>query len=268
MFTTEKIRRKAINPALLSVALSASVMAQVPGSQSYADVAHEHKGCTENSVCDAEMGQTLLRWEGLVSRWNSAPAPQVLTEIRRELRERGLPLEFYTHASAQSGFRPVSWASDCPAHNPPPPAARVWRGRAFIKGTDNGHVLVQRGDTEHRVPFGELLQLGRVRRLGERPVDFLLPLGEQPLYFAKGKLHAVVEIDDLYVVLAIPPTGPWEVNLPDPNGQRKAQDTLEDVACPKDALAPTAPFMGTRCRRVLDVDSGKPVVVQLFSGCG
>jgi len=261
----EEIRRKAINPALLGVLLSANAFAQ---PQCYEDLAHEHKGCPENSVCDAEMGQALLRWSAQVARWKEAASPQTLSEIRAELRTRGIPVEFYTLPAAQSGHRPVSWASECQAHNPKPPAARVYRGRGFVKGTAPGHVLVQRGNTEHRVPAGELLQLGRVRLLGARPVDFYLPLGEQPLYFSAGKLHALVEVDDFYLLLAVPETGAWEASLPSPEGHRRAQDTLEDVACPPDALPIAAPFLSTRCRRVLDIDSGKPVVVQLFLGCG
>lgn len=268
----KNFRRKAINPSVLGVfvyaLLCTNAFANTPSPSQYEDIAHEHKGCPENSQCDAPMGKLLSDWETKTRRWQTGLEKAVIAkELTEAINRSGFPAPFYTREASQNGFKPAAWASSCAQHNPRPPGEKIWRGQAFIRGVEKNHVLVSRGDTEFQVPQGELLQLRPVVVFNPTPTTFWLPLDEKPIFIEQGKLHTLVESFDFYVMLGIPAEGKWQASLPPGDGLSDYFDDRKIVECPKEALAPQPPFYSSRCETLWNKDSGKTVTIQLMSAC-
>lgn len=274
----ELIRRKAINLILFSLILRAfPLFAQTPSpvpvkSLTYQDFAHPNKGCPENSDCDEVMGKLLEKWKKLAERWEtSLPRSIKEKEMQTQLAQLGWPVEFYVKSQAKSGLNPILFSSQCSLHNPKDkPTDRIWRGQAFVKGTEKDMILFSRGDTEFKIKQGELLHLRPVVifEADQAPKKYFLPIHESPVYLQKEKLHVVVESEGVYAMLAIPTEGLWEVHLTPESGLGTYFDDKSDVKCPKEALAPEAPwFQHTHCEKIMNKDTGKMVIAQYFSAC-
>lgn len=273
--------RKAINlPSLVLLLLSLTCWGQNPAPKvvaakenlSYEDFEHPNKGCPENSECDELMGKLLASWKKLTERWDSGVAAATkLAEMRKQLMQQGWPVEFLVKSQARSGLNPVLFGSACPEHNPKAsPQDKIWRGLGFIKGTDKGHIVFSRGDTEFKIKQGELLQLRPVvvHSEGAAPRTFFIPLDETPAYLAQGKLWSLIESENIYVLIGAPLDGAWELALPPETGLSELFEDRSDVACPKDAKTAELPwFPKTHCQKLLDKDAGKEVVVQYFQSC-
>lgn len=277
----ELMHRKAINLSLAFLFLATfTVSGQTPvpkpvvpaKSLTLEDFTHIHKGCPENSECDQEMGKLLASWKASAERWESGiPRAQKEKEMQEQLAKSGWPVEFYTKGQAKSGLNPVLYASACSQHNPKDaPLERIWRGLAFVKGTEKGNLVFSRGDTEFGIKQGELLQFRPVvlHPEGAPSVTYLLPLDESPLYLEKGRLRVLVESEGAYAILGIPADGAWDVEAPPEVDLSPYFEDRSDVACPKSAV-PAAPpwFPRTHCQKILDKDSGKHVLAQFFWSC-
>jgi hypothetical protein len=268
VFIMKNFRRKAINQTLVGVMLCASAWANTTTPSQYEDIAHEHKGCPENSMCDAPMGKLLSHWESKVLLWMKTSDKVTLSKnVTQSIAQSGYPAQFYTREAAQSGFKPASWASSCALHNPKAPGEKILRGQAFIRGFEKDQVLVSRGDTEFQVPHGDLLHLRPVVVFNPTPVTYWFPLDEKPIFLEAGRLHTLVESYDFYMMLAIPAEGRWTASLPPGDGLTAYFDDRKIVDCPKEALAPKPPFYATRCETLLNRDNGKTVTIQLMSAC-
>ncbi len=272
---TIALRRKALNPWLVGCLWAFAAYGQSPTKPTtltYADFAHAHKGCPENSECGPEMGRLLQEWTARTERWRSptVPTAQKLKEIREQLRTQGWPVEFFTKPAAQNGFAPVQFNSSCSHHNPKDNVGKITRGQAFIKGLEKDHVVVSRGDTEYKVRLGDLMALQPVdiHREDSATVRYYLPLDERPAFLEKGRLQVLAEANELYVVLSIGVDGPWEVSLPPERSLAPYFEERQEIACPKDAPTPLAPwFQRTYCQKLWDKEAKKTVIAQFYWAC-
>lgn len=274
----ELIRRKAINLILFSLFFRALPLfaqtqtAEPAKSLTYQDFAHPNKGCPENSDCDEVMGKLLDKWKKLAERWESdLPRSTKVKEMQLQLSQFGWPVEFYVKSQAKSGLNPILLSSTCSLHNPKDkPNDRIWRGQAFVRGTEGELVLFSRGDTEFKIKQADLFHLRPVivYENDQPPKKFFLPIEENPIYLEKGKLQVVVESEGVYAMLGIPTDGLWEVHLSPESGLSEYFEDRTDVDCPKDAAKTEAPwFQFTHCQKLMNKDTGKAVVAQYFSAC-
>lgn len=267
----DTLRRKAIKLIILATfgALPPVIFAQTspPSSalQQYEAIAHPHFGCPENSQCDPTMGKLINQWKILTSKWgDQSPSAG---ELKSMMEQLGWPIEFYGHATLASTLAPVMFASTCTHHKKAQkPLSRIL---AFVRGSDKEHLIVKKAETEYRLKLEEsaILQLVIHHGVDKKITRYYLPLGEKPLYIERDKLTAVVEHEDVYVLMTIPAHGLWEIKSLDGTSLMKYQDEQSDVPCPKEAIVMPAAFSKTYCQTVTD-KAGKPNgIMQLFWDC-
>lgn len=256
---------------VFSQILLATTSAPKNALEQYEAIAHVHKGCPENSQCDAEMGQLLESWKNSAARWAQFKGPSSVLnqELALRVRTTGWPTEFYAHEAISSTLAPILYTSSCSQHRRPEAQTVLLRAQAFVKGSDAGDLIAVKGKTEYRLKLSDSLLAQTVihHRPGRPPVRFYLPLGERPLYIDNDELVTLAESEDFYALLTIPRSGPWRASALTTEPVSDYQEAQADVACPKEAPSSLAGFQKTYCRSISDKNLKPNGVVQLFWDC-
>jgi len=269
------LHRKAIKLISLGLVLAPlCVYANKPSLsplQQLEELSHTNKGCPENSECDAEMGQLLDQWKRLAERWLSTDKGRALypKELALVTNKRGWPSEFYARPTIAATLAPVLNTSSCPQHRSKDPTETLLRARAFLKGTHDGHAIFTKGAAEFRLKLGEAIFLQQVvwHHLDKSQKTFYVPLGEKPIYVEGENLVALVESEDLYALLTTTPQGQWTFAAAPESGISQYHDGLEEIPCPKEAVAIPTGFSKTYCQKITQRDGTAAGVVQLFWAC-
>lgn len=256
---------------VFSQILLATTSAPKNALEQYEAIAHVHKGCPENSQCDAEMGQLLESWKNSASRWAQFKGPtSVLNqELAQWISNTGWPTEFYAHEAISSTLAPILYTSSCSQHRKPQAQTVLLRAQAFVKGSDAGELIAVKGKTEYRLKLSDSLVAQTVihHRPDKTQVRFYLPLGERPLYIDNDELVTLAESEDFYALLMIPKAGAWRAQALAGEPVSDYQDFQTDVACPTNAPSTLTGFQKTYCRTISDKNLKPNGVVQLFWDC-
>jgi hypothetical protein len=242
----------------------------IPGPKSLEDFEHQFKGCLENSECDQVMGLQLTRWKDLINKVRDNNMPVVKKNQFLELfrSKYGIPVEFYTDQKSQQGFKPLLFDSACKNHNPKE-GPKILRGMAFVKSLSKEKAVIWRDQAQIEVPVGELLMPQPVFVYGTtEPQQYLLPLGDQPLFIKNKDLYILKEEDGFFYTLKIGPNGDWKVENTDFSRLSEWEDKRNEVPCPVDKtkLAPKS-FEVEFCKSIWSEDLKKAVVVKMHQGC-
>lgn len=241
----------------------------LPNPQSYEDFEHQNKGCPENSECDEVMGLQLSRWKKLLSSLKSSDASEEKkAEALESFRSKyGIPVEFYTTVKSQQGFRPLYFSSPCPNHNPKNASQKILKGSAFVKGFNPKSAVIWRDQAQLEVPVGELLQPQPVRAyFKDAPVDYLLPLGDQPLYLTGKHLYVLREDDELFYTLRISPDGEWRIVPTELSKLSLREGRRDNAKCP-DEKTSTEIFKNDFCKSIYDEKEERTVIIRMHQGC-
>lgn len=241
----------------------------LPSPQSYEDFEHQNKGCPENSECDEVMGLQLSRWKKLLTSLKSSSVSeekkaQALEDFRKKY---GIPVDFYTTIKSQQGFRPLYFSSPCPNHLSKDDSKRILKGSAFVKSFGPKSAIIWRDQAQLEVPIGELVRPQPVRAyFKEAPVDYLLPLGDQPLYLTGEHLHILREDDDVFYTLRISPDGDWRI-VPTELSKLSLRESRRDNAKCPDEKTSTEIFKNDFCKSVFDEKEESSVIIRMHQGC-
>ncbi len=240
--------------------------------KSLEDFEHQNKGCPANSECDVVMGHQMKNWKGLVKRLaeNQNLSQEKKVQEVEEFRSRfGIPTEFYTYRKSQQGFRPLFFNSPCKEHNPKKEEDRVLRGISFLKSMTGTKAIVWRDQAQIEVPVGQLLIPQPVTVFSPTgPVDYFLPIDDQPLFIRDKALHIIREEEGFFFVLRVESNGDWKIVDVDLTRLSDWEDKREYVTCPIEKNKKTPKEFGvTFCKSVWDEDLKKPVVVRMHAGC-
>jgi hypothetical protein len=238
----------------------------------YEEVSHAFKGCPENSDCDEEMGQQMLKWKDLVAQELSSDTPKLkkTQDLSAFVEKHGWHSHFYAKPTLKAVIAPILFSSSCALHNSKDPALVLLKGEAFIKGVKDESAIVSKGNTEYKIKIGENLILQKIifyPNSKNPPQSYWLPLGEKPLYIEGDQLVALVESFDFYALLKIDPSGNWNFSLPPSGSLLKYTEDIQEVECPKNAEAVPFGFQKTWCSTLSDKDGAPAGVTQLFWAC-
>lgn len=241
----------------------------LPNPQSYEDFEHQNKGCPENSECDEVMGLQLSRWKKLLnSLKNSKISEEKKAQELDEFRSKyGIPVEFYTTIKSQQGFKPLFFSSPCPNHQSKDESKRILKGTAFLKSLNEKKATVWRDQAQIEVPVGELLIPQPVRAyFKDAPVDFLLPLNDQPLYLTGEHLYIIREDDELFYTLRVSSNGEWKI-VPTELSKLSSREARRDNAkCPDEKTA-TDVFKIEFCKSIFDEKEDRSIITRMHQGC-
>lgn len=238
--------------------------------ESLDDFAHPNKGCPENSECDQVMGSMLQKFKILVEKLDSGEFDQnyKAKEMEKFRISFGLPVNFYTQQKADQSFKPLLHTTPCKNHNPRDKTlSQILLGEAFIKKIDSKKGFIQRGNTLHEIPIGELFAPAPVEVFFDsRPLKFYIPLGDKPLYIKDKSLIILREVEGFYYVLKISSNGDWQVIPFDMSliGQYSEKNTKVECALDK-SLSPT--FDTNYCENIWSEDLKKTILVKYYRGC-
>ena len=241
----------------------------LPSPQSYEDFEHQNKGCPENSECDEVMGLQLSRWKKLLTTLKSSSlSEEKKAEALEEFRKKyGIPVEFYTTVKSQQGFRPLYFSSPCPSHNPKQESGKILKGSAFVKEMGPKTATIWRDQAQIEVPIGELLKPQPVRAyFKDAPVDYFLPLGDQPLYLSGEHLYVLREDDEVFYTLRISPDGKWMIVPTEFSRLSQREARRDNAKCP-DEKTSTEIFKNDFCKSVFDEKEERAVVIRMHQGC-
>ncbi len=240
----------------------------LPNPQSLEDFDHEFKGCPENSECDQVMGHMLGQWKTLISKLkditNSNKNAQALELFRSKY---GIPVEFYTYQKSQQGFKPALYSSPCKEHNPKS-GEKILRGIAFLKSVNNEKAIIWRDQSQIELPLKDNLipQLVKVY-YDNSPVNYQLPLNDQPLFIKNRELYILREEDGFYYNLKISENGSWQIVNLDMTQLSSLEEKRQEITCPVDSQKANPVFTTSFCKTVYDVDSKKTIIVKMHQGC-
>lgn len=220
---------------------------------SYEDLAHENKGCPENSICSAASGKAMKRWDKFLK---SAQRHKDYTRKLESYRQKhGLPITFLAKKEASIGIDPIFFNSRCAHHNPKDrPKSKVFKGIQFFKND----------------PKSDSVLLGPARLYAdEKPIDFGLPYEETPIMIKDKKLIVPRDHENIYYHLSIDQSGKWSVSRPASKLLSKAMQETEDIACPKDEkeLPNQGLFLKTYCKKIWNADLEKAQTIKLAWAC-
>lgn len=238
----------------------------------YEEVSHTFKGCPENSDCDEEMGQQMLKWKDLVAKELSGDGPKLEKTQRLSafVEKHGWHTHFYAKPSLKSVIGPILFASGCALHNSKDPSLVLLKGEAFIKGVKDESAIVSKGNTEYKIKIAENLILQKVifyPNSQKSAQTYWLPLGEKPLYIDGDQLVALAESFDFYAMLKSNPSGDWSFSLPPSESLLKYMEDIQEVECPKNAETVPFGFQKTWCSTLSDKTGAPAGVTQLFWAC-
>lgn len=242
----------------------------IANPKSIEDFDHQYKGCLENSECDQVMGLQLTRWKELIKKLKDekmeGPKKAQFLELYRQ--KYGLPVEFYTGQKSQLGYRPLLFNSPCKEHNLKD-KEKILRGISFIKSISKDKAMVWRDQTQVEVPVGELLRPQTISLYnGQSVTDFLIPIGDQPLFVKDKNIYLLKEEDSYFYILKISPEGEWRVEHLDFTTLNQYEEKRSEVSCPKEIKkGPTKDFGIEYCKTIWDEDTKKTVIVRLHQGC-
>lgn len=256
----------------LSLAAYGQQMPQVelvPAPKTLEDYEHQHKGCPENSECDAVMGLQMGRWMELVSKVMEMGDGKKKAQFLELFRSKyGIPVEFFTLQKSQQGFKPLLFDSSCKHHNPKK-GEKILRGIAFVKSLSEKSGIIWRDQTQIEVPVGELLVPQPVHVFKEKEiVTYLLPLGDQPLFIKDEALFVLREENGFFYFLKVSKDGSWKIENINMTFLSQWSDKKELVACPGGGPTPFSEiFKDSFCKTVWDEDAKKVRVVKMHLGC-
>ncbi len=241
----------------------------LPNPKSYEDFEHQNKGCPENSECDKVMGLQLSRWKKLLSSLKSSgfteeKKAQLLDEFRSKY---GIPVDFYTTIKSQQGFKPLYFSSPCSNHNFKDDSKKILRGTAFIKGIGKEAAIIWRDQAQMEVPIGELLRPQPVRvYFKESPVDYFLPLGDQPLYLTGEYVYVLREDDEVFYTLRVSRDGEWKIVPTELSRLSSREERRDNAKCP-DEKTNSEVFKIDFCKTTYDEKEEKSVITRMHQGC-
>jgi hypothetical protein len=180
----------------------------------------------------------------------------------------GIPVEFYTYQKSQQSFKPLLFNSSCKDHNPKT-GEKVLKGMAFLKSLSKDKAVIWRDQTQIEVKPGDLLIPQPVFVYsGTVPDEYLLPLGDQPLFIKNSELYILRETDDHFYVLKVSKNGDWKIQNIAMDELSKWDDQRSEVSCPKGTIKPDPKIFGVEfCKTVWNEDLKKTVIVKMYQGC-
>jgi len=267
-----------MNIAYLCIFLSGVAMATTPQSikvlqnpESMENFEHQFKGCPENSQCDQVMGMQVQRWKDLISKVrsesvSSAKKTQYLELFRSKF---GIPAEFYTDSKSQTTFRPLYFNSPCQAHNPKPPAPKIYKAIAFIKELTSTKAKIWRDQTDYEVPTSASFTPQPVLIYdGPNVTEYALPIEDQPLFIKNKELHVLKEEDGFFYLLRASVQGTWKIVDIDMTKLSDLEDKRQRVACPVDHNFKRPAAFGVEfCKTIWDDDQKKVLIARMHRGC-
>jgi hypothetical protein len=232
----------------------------------YEEIAHENKGCPENSECDALMGEQILKWKKFLE---SRPSDQGLAAYTKQV---GWPSLFYARASIRSTLAPILFDSHCSLHNPKDSEHKLLKAISFIKSTQGEHAHISKGGVDYKLKLNEVIILSKIvlHLDSKQELVFYLPLGERPLFFHNEELVTLVESEDFYALLHSKKDGSWRFSLPSSALMAKMAGPYaigDEVKCPEKAHPIAEGFQKTWCRELPDQAGKRVGIVQVFWAC-
>jgi hypothetical protein len=244
----------------------------LPNPTSLEDFDHQFKGCPENSQCDQVMGHMLLRWKNyLQDLKSSGDRKKNALKLENYRKKYGLTFEFYTTEKSSQQIKgtlaPVIHSSSCREHNPKK-GEKILRAMVFAKSLSSSELLVWRDHGEIKFPLAPHIRAQVVRVYeGASFHQYLLSLGDQPLFMKDGDLYVLKEDQDFYYMLKISRQGQWSVVDVDFSKLSEWESKRQDVECPKEAEGADPIFTHSFCKKLWDEREKKLLVVKMQLGC-
>lgn len=237
----------------------------LPEASSPHEFIHQNLGCLENSDCDQVMGHQLNIWSKVLKETGSPK--EKTARLAKELKERGIPVEFYTVAKVKNFFKPMLFNSSCRQHNPKE-GEKIFRGTAFLKSLSASKAIIWRDQTqiEYR-PDQQLMAQPIKAYFTDSPTTFLSALDDQPLFIKNNKLYFLKEYDEEFFLLEVSATGDWEIVEMDLTKLTYYEDKKTNIDCPKSQGENTAAFEVRFCKGIWDETSAKLIPVEMYQGC-
>jgi hypothetical protein len=266
-----------MKPAYFFLFLSLSALSQtkpkiesLKDPKTIEDYEHQFRGCPANSECDQVMGLQMTRWNDLLkkikgSEFTEAQRSQYLELFRAKY---GIPAEFYTLQKSQQTFKPLLFNSPCKEHNPKS-GEKVLKGIAFLKSLSREKAVIWRDQTQTELSPGETLIAQPVFVYSSAaPTEYLIPLGDQPLFIKNDDLYILKEAEDLFYILRVSKNGEWKVENFPMDQLTQWEEKRSEITCPKEEkkLAPKV-FGVEFCKSVWNEDLKKNVAVRMYQGC-
>lgn len=226
---------------------------------------HQNPGCLENSECDQVMGHQLNTWSKVLKEASSPKDKSA--RLARELKERGIPVEFYTVAKVKNFFKPMLFNSSCRHHNPKE-GEKIFRGTAFLKSLSLNKAIIWRDQTqiEYR-PDQQLVAQPIKVYFSETPTTYLSALDDQPLFMRNNKLYFLKEYDEEFFLLEVSANGDWEIVEMDLTKLTYYEDKKTNIDCPNNKIENSQAFEVKYCKGIWDETTSKLIPVEMYQGC-
>ena len=165
----------------------------------------DYKGCPENSVCNKEMGESLLDWQ---QSWSQAKS---LNQKNKLLRSKGIPTLFYFTPKDNLDDK-AFWNSKCAHHK----KENIFQAISLNKKIKNDkHTFFQ-----------------PIRVYQKKWLTYLTPIDFTPLKIKNQKLQGFIEWENQLISLEVSMDGSIElINLP--QSVYKLIQEQERVSCPE-----------------------------------
>jgi hypothetical protein len=219
---------------------------------SYDDLAHEHKGCPENSICSEEMGKKFQNWNAFLKRLQKVKRSNWPKMINKYRTKHGIPFYFLVKQKDATKTKAVFWNSRCRNHNPKD-GETILKGLGFFKN---------RPQAEH-ITFDVVQRPG----IKDKVKTVHLPYGHQPLLIHKNKLIFTMDFEDIYFHMSADENGFWRALAVPSMEISTAMNYIETVQCPKNDFKPNEWHTQLVCKKIWNSDIRKSQMIQLTWSC-
>lgn len=181
----------------------------------YDDLAHENKGCPENSICSPETAKKFIHWNNFLVKLSPLSRKQQVKKLNQYLSQSGLPVSFLAKEDDGKNIQGAFWSSRCRHHNLKD-QTKIYKGLAFLKSSNT--------------PSSMQLDDATVIETG---VKYKLPYQHSPIMNWNDKLVYTLDFDSLFFHIGVDSKGLWEVlNIPSKE-INLAIDHIQRVPCNK-----------------------------------
>jgi len=208
----------------------------------YQDLAHENRGCPENSICSKEMGDKMIQWD----RFMKSLDPIDVKSLEAYRLKHGIPVSFLIKKGGILGIDPILYKSRCAHHNPKDSKQAVFKGMQFFRNNPNSELVhfdsAWLGETKYELPFEDI-----------------------PIMVKDKRLVVVRDHENKFFHLGIDEKGKWKVISPQKSEIRMAMQTIENTEC--EEVKPGALYLKTFCKKIWNSDIKGPQTIRLSWAC-
>ena len=160
---------------------------------SYADLAHENKGCPENSICSPESAQKFSHWDNFIQALSKTPKESWTPKLNKYLYEYGLPVNFLASEDDAKKIPGAFWSSRCRHHNLLN-QKKIYKGITFLKESK----------TTPDIKLDEVTIL-------ETKEIYHLPYQHGPIMIWNNQMVFTLEFDSVIFHVGVSSEGKWKV---------------------------------------------------------